>query len=189
MGQVLPFWFGFSRFNELLSCCEFCAVPSSIHEEGPITSVALLLSAPLSGLCMQCRHPTPCRPPCSCSLPPLDTSFPEPGWVASEAGEGPLPLLEGCNRLCCSHLQETRCKPKSKQKRDCLFHRRDTVSILAADGWKLGRYARRNAIVCLPFLYIYSHIIATTSLLETGLLHRWTFDITIYGCSYDPLIN
>lgn len=77
--------------------------------------------------------------------------FQGPGWVVNEAQEGPLLLLEGCNKLCCSLLQETRCKPKSKQKRYCLFQRRDTVSNLAVDCWKLGRYARRNARCCHYF--------------------------------------
>lgn len=164
MGQVLPLWFGFSQFSELQSCCELCAVPSSIHAEVPITSVALLLFAPLSGLCLQCRHLAPCRPPRTCSLPPLDISFPGPGSVFSEVGESPLLLLEGCHKLSSSHLQETRCKPMSKQKRYCWFQSGDTLSTLAADCWKLESYAGRITIVCLPCLYIHSRTIATTAL-------------------------
>lgn len=57
VGKVLSLWFGFRQFNELWSCCELCAVPYSIREEGPIISVALLLSAPPSAFCMPCRQP------------------------------------------------------------------------------------------------------------------------------------
>lgn len=62
VGQVLPLWFSFRQFNELLSCSEPCAVPCSIHAEGPIASVVLLLSAPQWCLpAMQASHslPTP----------------------------------------------------------------------------------------------------------------------------------
>lgn len=45
-------------------------------------------------------------------------------WVICETGKDSLCLSESCNRLSCSHLQESRCKPKSKQKRYCLFQRR-----------------------------------------------------------------
>lgn len=84
--NVLYLWFGYSQFNELLSSCELCAVPSIICEERPIISVALLLPASLCFL-----HPMQaafsCRPLHSCSFSPLDTSFPGPGSLGSDRGE------------------------------------------------------------------------------------------------------
>lgn len=148
-----------------MSCWAVVTAASPITpEEGPITSVALLLSAPVSDLCTQCRHAASCGPPCSSFLPPLEASFPGPGWVISKAGEGSLLLLEGCNRLPFScprnkvlTQEQTRDILLVSEKRCCLCF---GCRLLEAEQLWQERYN-----FMLPYLYVCSHTIAATFLL------------------------
>lgn len=129
-----------------------------------------------------------CRPPHSCSLPSLDTSFPGPGSVISETGECLLLLWKLQQTLLLSY---SRNKVKTRVKRwDSSCFREEILPQfwLQTTGRWGGMPGEIQLWFCLICILIPA-LLPPFFLLKTRLLHRWTYGVTIHGFSHVPLMN
>lgn len=188
MGKVLSLWFGFSQFNELWSCCELCAFPYRIREEGPIISVALLLSPlPVLSAChagsLLLQTPSLLLPSISGHLFPRArlSNF----W---DRGMSSPPMKVATNSVALIFKEQGE-NPRVKRWDSSCFREE-----ILPQFWlqTAGRWGGMPGEIQLWFCLICILIPALLPpffLLKTWLLHRWTYGVTIHGFSHVPLMN